>query len=93
MGDVIEALRLECCGQWLAMVDDLVGAQLAHPVLRLWTRSCADHREPGQLAGQLSQNRADTTGGADDQQALTQVVLTLWHLEALEQQFPSGYCR
>ncbi|MNJ26494.1 hypothetical protein D3C77_209780 [compost metagenome] len=90
MGDVIDTLRLECFGERLAMVDHLVGAQLTDPFLGLWTRGGTDHGEPGQLAGQLGQDRADATGGADDQQTLARILLPFSNLQALEQQFPGG---
>ncbi|MCY1444314.1 hypothetical protein D9M71_607790 [compost metagenome] len=40
------------------------------------------------MAGQLGEDRTHTAGGADDQQALAQVVLALHNLQPFEQQLP-----
>ncbi|MNJ47899.1 hypothetical protein D3C77_430740 [compost metagenome] len=92
VGDLIDALRFERLGQRLAVVDDQVSTQLADPVLGLWTGGGADDGEAGQLTGQLSQDRTHATGGADDQQALAQVVSAFSNLQAFKQQLPGGDC-
>ncbi|KAG1253206.1 hypothetical protein G6F65_017567 [Rhizopus arrhizus] len=69
IADLIETDALELFGQGLAVVDDMVSAQLAHPRLRFGTRGRADHRQAGQLARQLHQDRPHAAGRADDKQA------------------------
>ncbi|KAG1321554.1 hypothetical protein G6F63_013734 [Rhizopus arrhizus] len=70
IADLIETDALELFGQGLAVVDDMVSAQLAHPRLRFGTRGRADHRQAGQLARQLHQARPHAAGRADDKQAV-----------------------
>ncbi|MNH16041.1 hypothetical protein D3C79_756680 [compost metagenome] len=87
---LVDALGLECGGQRLAVIDHLIGTQFTYPVLGLWARGAANHREAGQLARQLSEDRADSTGRANDQQALAEVLLAFGDLQTLEQQLPGG---
>ena len=43
-------------GERLAVIDHMVRARLADPLLALRTRGGADHRHGGQFAGQLGQD-------------------------------------
>ena len=49
-----------------------------------------NHREPGEAARQLNQNRADATGATRDQQRARIDALAGHRAEAVEQQFPGG---
>jgi len=78
-------LRLE----GLAVVDGVVRAHPQAPVAGFIARRGGDHGQAGQRLGDLDQNRADSAGAADDQQALAGA-FTLAQAHALEQQFPGG---
>ena len=53
-------------GERLAVIDHMVRARLADPLLALGTRGGADHRHGGQFTGQLGQDRPHAARRADD---------------------------
>jgi hypothetical protein len=58
--------------------------------LGLRTRSGADDVQASELFRQLREDRADTAGCADDQQALAFIDVAFAYLQAFEEQFPRG---
>ncbi|CAE6954804.1 conserved protein of unknown function [Ectopseudomonas oleovorans] len=90
VGHLADADARQFLAQRLAVVDHVVGTQFAHPGLGLRARCGADHGQAGQAASQLGEDRADASGGTDDQQGLVLVGRAFADLQAFEQQFPGG---
>ena len=84
-----KAQRLQLRCQWLAVVDDVVGAHPPAPGLGLRPRSGGDHGEAC-MPGQLNRHRTDPAGAADHQQAARVAFGVQMEGHALEQQFPGG---
>ena len=81
---------LDLAGERLGMVDDVVGAELAAPGRRLGPRGCGDHRQVGELPGELGRDRADPAGAADDQDGVGDARHRLADVEPVEQRLPGG---
>src|SRR5882724_5802649 len=61
-----KAGRLQLRREWLAVVDDMVCAEVAHPRLRLRTRGGGDDGEASELTRELDGDGADAARAADD---------------------------
>ena len=72
------------------MIDHGMGAEIEAPFLRFRPRRGGDHRQAGEPARELDQDRADAAGAADDQQRARIDALAGHRAEAVEQQFPGG---
>ncbi len=65
-------------------------AEIEAPFLRFRPRRGRDHRQPGEPARELDQDRADAAGAARDQQRARIEALAGHRAEPVEQQFPGG---
>ncbi len=65
-------------------------AEIEAPFLRFRPRGGGDHRQPGEAARELDQDRADAAGAAGDQQRARIDALARHGAEPVEQQFPGG---
>ena len=64
-----ETLRGQFLGEGLAVIQHMMRAQGANPVLRFRPRGRGDDLKVGELAGQLNGDGADAAGAADDEDA------------------------
>jgi hypothetical protein len=85
-----KAGRLQLRRERLAMVDDLVCAEVAHPRLCLRTRGGGDDGEARELARELDGDGADAARAADDQERAAVHPLAALHADPIEQQLPGG---
>ena len=67
-----------------------MGAEIEAPFLRFRPGRRRHHRQAGEAARQLNQDRSDAAGAADDQQRARIDALAGHRAEAVEQQFPGG---
>ena len=65
-------------------------AEIEAPFLRFRPRRGGNHRQPGEAARELDQDRADAAGAAGDQQRARIDALAGHRAEPVEQQFPGG---
>ena len=61
---------LDLFGQWLRMIDDVMGAKTAYPFLRLKSRSRGDHHHIAQCPHKLDGNGAHASRTADDEDCI-----------------------
>ncbi|MGY4351167.1 hypothetical protein ACVWXM_007660 [Bradyrhizobium sp. GM7.3] len=74
----------------LAVVDHRMRAETEAPFLRLRPRRGREHRQPGEAAGELDQDRANAASAARDQERARIDTLAGHRTEPIEQQFPGG---
>ena len=72
----------------LGVIDHGMRAEIEAPLLRFRPRRGGDHRQPGEPARELDQDRADAAGAADDQKRARIDALSGHRAEAVEQQLP-----
>ncbi len=73
-----------CAASGLRMIDDVMRAERADPVLRLGTRGGRDDSQVGALARDLDGDRADAAGTADDEDGRRGAGNGLGHVQPIE---------
>src|SRR6476661_123844 len=85
-----QAQRCDLRSNRLAMVDDLMGAEILDPPHRLGARGCCHYGEIGERADELDRDRADAASAADDENRGGRARHRLADVHAVEQGFPCG---
>ena len=87
--DMLKAERAHLFDHRLAVIDDMVCAQLLDPAFGLRARGRGNDDQPGRL-GQLDADRADAATGADDQHRLTLVGTIAIDAESIKERLVGG---
>jgi hypothetical protein len=85
-----DAQRCDLRGDRLAMVDDVVSAEILHPAHRLGARRSRHYNEVGKRADELDCHRADAASAADDEHRGGRARHRLTDIHAIKQGFPRG---